>query len=141
MPGFADRPSRESCDRTRSEDRSSSLLCRIFFAEPVPTSVGKSSGQLCAAAVRITVLAAVGIATTACANEPLNGGTPRFGAPMMLLNSQAAAAEAPNAASPTAAMPPADPTHKSLAAKVLASRALETVTGLKTDPARLSEHD
>lgn len=98
-------------------------------------SVGQNQ-RSCALAARAAMLAAVALGTTACANEPLNGGTPRFAAPMMLLNSQAVAAEAP-----MAAIPPADLSHKSLAAKVLASRALETVTGLQTDPARLSEHD
>ena len=101
-------------------------------------SVSNGAVSVAANALRTGFLAAVALGTTACANEPLSQGTPRFAAPMMLLSSQPAnAAEAP--AQP--AVPAQDLAHKSLAAKVLASRALETVTGLRTDPARLSEHD
>jgi hypothetical protein len=85
--------------------------------------------------IRATLFAAIACSLGACANEPLNGGQPNF-APMMNLTSPAAAAE-------VAPVPGHidDLSKKSLAAKVLASRALESVTGLKTDPARLSEHD
>ena len=92
---------------------------------------------VCSIAIRGTILAAVALGTASCANEPLNSGTPRFASPMMLLNSPAAAAEALAPSGERSS----DLSHKSLAAKVLASRALESVTGLKTDPARLSEHD
>ena len=85
----------------------------------------------------VIVLAGIACSLGACANEPLNGGQPRF-APRMNLTTPAAAAEAPPVQSTT---PSNDLSKKSLAAKVLASRALESVTGLKTDPARLSEHD
>ena len=86
--------------------------------------------------VRAAILSAVAVATCACANEPLAGSTI---APMMMLGPPATvAAEVKMAAAPTA---DDDISKKSLAAKVLASRALEAVTGLKTDPARLSEHD
>lgn len=98
-----------------------------------------SSGSVGAVLTRSALLAVVALGTTACANEPLNGGTTRFAEPMRLLNSGAMAAEAPAAA--FVATTGDEIAHKSLAAKVLASRALETVTGLKTDPARLSEHD
>ncbi len=98
-----------------------------------------SFGSAWAVPTRFALLALVALATTACANEPLAGGTPHFAEPMRLLNSGALAAEAPVA--PSAGTSGDDMPHKSLAAKVLAGRALETVTGLKTDPARLSEHD
>jgi len=62
-----------------------------------------------------------GIAAGASAGDTLSAGS--------------LAANAPDAFAPE------NLAHKSLAAKVLAARALETVTGLKTDPARLSEHD
>jgi len=96
----------------------------------------------CGALVRVSLMSAVAVSTSACANLQLDGGTPRFASPMNLINTPANAADAPKVAdvdAPTGAA--ADPAHKSMAAKVLASRALETVTGLKTDPARLSEHD
>ena len=88
--------------------------------------------------IRIALISGVALSVTACANEPNRG--PRAFGPMMMLKAPAAsAAEAPPIAEPV------DPMHelskKSLAAKVLTSRALETVTGLAIDPARLSEHD
>jgi hypothetical protein len=86
--------------------------------------------------IRATAVAGLALSVTACANEPVNG---RGLGPMMMLNAPANAAEAAPAAEPS------DPLHdlskKSLAAKVLTSRALETVTGMAIDPARLSEHD
>lgn len=86
--------------------------------------------------IRAVLIAGVALSVTACANEPVGG---RSLGPMMMLNGPAAVAEA----SPAADKP--DPFHelskKSLAAKVLTSRALETVTGMAIDPARLSEHD
>ena len=96
-------------------------------------------GLQCATALRrsssIVCVAAAGLA--GCANEPV-GRNVSF-ASMMMLSAPATAAELPAVAEP------ADPfhelSHKSLAAKVLASRALETVTGLPIDPARFSEHD
>lgn len=97
-----------------------------------------SSSSVRAVLTRSALLAVVALGTTACANEPLSGGVPQFSQPMRLLNSGALAAEAPAVGQPASAD---DVAHKSLAAKVLAARALETVTGLKTDPARLSEHD
>ena len=101
-------------------------------------SVSNGAATLGANVLRTGVLAALALSVTGCANEPLNAGTPRFASPMMMLSAQSA-----NAAEAVAPVtdPPANLSHKSLAAKVLASRALETVTGLKTDPARLSEHD
>ena len=88
--------------------------------------------------IRVALISAVVLSVTACANEPVHG--PRAFGPMMMLNAPSASAAQ---AAPLAE--PADPmhelSHKSLAAKVLTSRALETVTGLAIDPARLSEHD
>jgi hypothetical protein len=85
--------------------------------------------------IRVALISGVALSVTACANEPIRG--PHGFAPMMMLN--APAAEAAQLTEPV------DPMHelskKSLAAKVLTSRALETVTGLAIDPARLSEHD
>jgi len=89
----------------------------------------------------MAVLALVALATSACANQPLNGGTPQFTTPMHLMNTEGSAAEVPVVSVPAAEVGLPDVSHKSLAAKVLASRALESVTGLTTDPARLSEHD
>lgn len=88
--------------------------------------------------LRAAMIAGAALGLTACASEPVRG--PAGFIPMMMLSAQpASAAVAPMA------MEPADPLHelsrKSLAAKVLASRALESVTGLPIDPARLSEHD
>jgi len=99
-------------------------------------------------------LIVAGVGMSGCANEPKLA--PSL-APMMI-GGPAAAATAPvsltgmsaNASAldtlPTGHLAPDEfapenLAHKSLAAKVLAARALETVTGLKTDPARLSEHD
>ena len=86
--------------------------------------------------VRASMLSALTLGVGACANDPTVKAA-GF-APLMMIG---AATPAEAAAVPR----PADPIHelsrKSLAAKVLASRALESVTGLKTDPARLSEHD
>lgn len=92
----------------------------------------------CATAVRrSSLIVCVAAGLTGCANEPA-GRNVSF-APLMMLSGPATAAELPAVAEP------ADPfhelSHKSLAAKVLASRALETVTGLPIDPARFSEHD
>ena len=88
--------------------------------------------------IRVALISGVALSVTACANEPNRG--PRAFGPMMLLNAPAA-----NAAETATLAEPVDPMHelsrKSLAAKVLTSRALETVTGLAIDPARLSEHD
>jgi hypothetical protein len=55
----------------------------------------------------------------------------------------AAASIEPQAESPApvGADPLVSISRKSLASKVLTSRALEQVTGLSVDPARLSEHD
>ncbi len=89
---------------------------------------------------RIPALVALVAAMTlgACANEPMSGRTGFVPASMLRGPDPVSSAAEPVTA-------PADPVHelsrKSLAAKVLASRALEAVTGLKTDPARLSEHD
>ena len=90
-----------------------------------------------ALALRAAFVACAALSTAGCANEPVGG--PASFSPMMLLNAPANAAEAsqPEAAPPV----PDDLSRKSLAAKVLAARALESVTGLTTDPARLSEHD
>jgi hypothetical protein len=86
--------------------------------------------------IRVAMISAVAMGLTACASEPVHG--PHGFGPMMMLN-------APSAPVSTASDEPASPmqelSHKSLAAKVLTSRALETVTGLAIDPARLSEHD
>lgn len=86
---------------------------------------------------RAALLSCVALSVTACANEPVGS---RGFAPMMMVGG--AKAEAPAVA---AAPEPTDPFHelskKSLAAKVLTSRALENVTGMAIDPARLSEHD
>ncbi len=85
--------------------------------------------------IRVALISSVALGLTACANEPNHG--PRTFGPMMMLNAPA------TQSAPLAE--PVDPMHelskKSLAAKVLTSRALETVTGLAIDPARLSEHD
>ena len=95
-----------------------------------------SGGSVCHSnMIRAVIVAGLACSAGACANEPLNGGQPSF-VPRMNLTTPAAAAEAPPAATPSD-----DLSKKSFAAKVLASRALESVTGLKTDPARLSEHD
>jgi hypothetical protein len=90
--------------------------------------------------IRPLVIVCMAGALGACAGEPISG--PRL-APMML---GATAAEASGISSPSAEAAPAAEAvphlpRTSLAAKVLGSRALERVTGLKTDPARLSEHD
>ena len=95
-------------------------------------------GLQCATALRRpSLIVCIAAGLTGCANEPV-GRTISF-APMMMLSAPATAAELPAVAEP------ADPfhelSHKSLAAKVLASRALEAVTGLPIDPARFSEHD
>jgi hypothetical protein len=94
------------------------------------------------AAVRAGLCAGLALAISGCANEP---ATHRASfAPMMMLSSAAMAPEtfAGQVTADTDAVAPIrNVTHKSLAAKVLASRALETVTGLAIDPARLSEHD
>ena len=86
--------------------------------------------------VRAALLSAVASVTSACANEPLAGSSI---APMMMLGAPVIVAE--DAKTGTFPTSDDDISRKSLAAKVLASRALESVTGLKTDPARLSEHD
>ena len=87
-------------------------------------------------ALRLTLVTAAALGTTACANEPTTGSF----APMMMVNAPARTADATPAVS-VAQAPSDDLSRKSFAAKVLASRALESVTGLKADPARLSEHD
>lgn len=87
--------------------------------------------------IRAALVCGVATSVTACANEPVNGSR-SFG-PMMMLNAPAQAAEA--APVPEKPDPLHELTKKSLAAKVLTSRALETVTGMAIDPARLSEHD
>lgn len=88
------------------------------------------------AMARAGLIATVAMNVAGCANET-TVRTASF-APVMMAG---AATPAEAAVAPL----PADPIHelsrKSLAAKVLASRALESVTGLKADPARLSEHD
>jgi hypothetical protein len=88
--------------------------------------------------IRVALISGVALSVTACANEPIHG--PRAFGPMMMLNAPSA-----SAAELVPLAEPVDPMHelskKSLAAKVLTSRALETVTGLAIDPARLSEHD
>ena len=91
-----------------------------------------------APAVRIALIFGLSTGLTACANEPSRG--PATFAPMMMVQGPSVAVvETASSAEPS------DPLHeltrKSLAAKVLASRALETVTGLPIDPARFSEHD
>lgn len=88
------------------------------------------------AMLRVSVIAAMTLGAGACANDP-SGKTAGF-APVMMIG---AATPVEAATLPKAADPIHELSRKSLAAKVLASRALETVTGLKTDPARLSEHD
>lgn len=102
------------------------------------------------------IVAVVGM--SGCANEPklapslapmmIGGPAAAATAPVSLTGSLtgiAAAASAPDTLPPGNLAPdafaPENLARKSLAAKVLAARALETVTGLKTDPARLSEHD
>jgi hypothetical protein len=92
-------------------------------------------------ATAAAILVCLGASLGGCASEPVLKGA-SF-APAMMLSGPATLAPAAetNALDHT----PADPMHelsrKSMAAKVLASRALESVTGLKADPARLSEHD
>lgn len=84
-------------------------------------------------AFRSACILGVGIASAGCASEPkLGAGLP----PMMLVGAPAATTE-------LAKGDPAqdDIVRKSMAAKVLAARALELVTGAKPDPARLSELD
>ncbi len=87
------------------------------------------------------------VALGGCASETPLTSTASFVPAMMLRGPQTVDAPDPVTAHAKASAPAnaADPLYdlsrKSLAAKVLASRALETVTGLKTDPARLSEHD
>ncbi len=97
---------------------------RVFLSLGAPT-------------LRSMLVAASAVSLGACANEPVVGAS-AF-APIMMAGAKTAQA------TEIRAVAPADPIHelsrKSLAAKVLASRALENVTGLKTDPARLSEHD
>lgn len=91
--------------------------------------------------LRSTLVAAAAVATSGCANETVGRG----GAGQMMMlsggpankNMASVAAETGSVTSTIAD----DISRKSFAAKVLASRALESVTGLKTDPARLSEHD
>lgn len=85
-------------------------------------------------AFRLACILGVGIASAGCASEPkLGAGL----SPMMLAGAPAA----------TTARATGDPSQdddlarKSMAAKVLAARALELVTGAKPDPARLSELD
>jgi hypothetical protein len=89
-------------------------------------------------ALRASLALAAGFGTSACANEPIKGAA--LGS-MMMLNGTAQAAPAPVMAPQPEAASNDDLSRKSFAAKVLASRALESVTGLKADPARLSEHD
>ena len=95
--------------------------------------------------IRAALISGVALSVTACANEPMSG--PRSLGPIMMLNGPATeAAPLAEPADPKLADPKlADPMHelsrKSMAAKVLASRALSTVTGVAIDPARLSEHD
>lgn len=89
--------------------------------------------------LRITLVAGVAVGLTACANEPT---LPRPGLPpLMLLGAQHSVASEPAEATTSTLSPVMDLARKSMAAKVLSARALEIVTGLKTDPARLSEHD
>ena len=89
-------------------------------------------------ALRVSLVLGAAVATSACANEPINGAA--LGS-MMMLNGPAQAIPAPAASSHPEATANDDLSRKSLAAKVLASRALESVTGMKADPSRLSEHD
>jgi len=84
--------------------------------------------------IRAALICGTALSVTACANEPIHG--PRTFGPMMMLNAPAEAAIAPEKPDPIHEL-----SKKSLAAKVLTSRALETVTGMAIDPARLSEHD
>ena len=100
-------------------------------------SMVRSTGST-VSVVRAALFAGAVLATAGCANEPLRG--PTTFTPIMVLSAVSAnAAEAEPASADLT--PINDISKKSLAAKVLASRALESVTGLKTDPARLSEHD
>lgn len=89
---------------------------------------------------RTLVTAACAIAVSGCANEPKLAPSLN---PMMMVGGPAAAATAStdDLGHGSHTVPPDSLAHKSQAAKVLAARALEIVTGLKTDPARLSEHD
>jgi hypothetical protein len=90
--------------------------------------------------LRSSLIAAAALTTSGCANETVGrGGVGQ----MMMLSGPATttlASASAEAGSGTAAIAD-DISRKSFAAKVLASRALESVTGLKADPARLSEHD
>lgn len=90
-----------------------------------------------ATVVRAVMLMGVAVGVTACASEPVT--TQGSFGPIMMLHGPSASASA--TVETAAADPLQDLTKKSLAAKVLTSRALETVTGLQIDPARLSEHD
>lgn len=113
--------------------------------------------------LRVALLTGVAFGVSACANEP---SITHVGfAPMMMVAGPAAAhrIEPSSASSPSltgagqvaVTATEADPSRrtallgasaydiskKSMAAKVLAARALENVTGIKPDPARFSEHD
>lgn len=92
--------------------------------------------------LRATLVAGVAAGVSACANEPQ---LPRAALPPMMLMGGPATQVAmqPDAVqTPRAdAVASLDVGRKSMAAKVLTARALEIVTGLKPDPARLSEHD
>jgi hypothetical protein len=90
--------------------------------------------------IRSVAIAGLACTLAGCANEGLT--KPSSLTPMMLGASPAAAASAePPRAPASQADPMLNLSRKSLAAKVLTSRALEQVTGLSVDPARLSEHD
>ena len=95
-------------------------------------------------ALRIGVVLGVGACGLAgCAVEPLAPRQQAMG--LMRLQAPAEPIAASSDATPGEVFEshPGDRhlAHKSMAAKVLASRALANVTGLPIDPARLSEHD
>lgn len=87
--------------------------------------------------LRAALIAGVAFGLSACANEVKLH--PSALAPMMMGGPAVAAPTVVAAVTETSG--DRDVTRKSMAAKVLTARALEIVTGLKPDPARLSEHD
>lgn len=105
------------------------------------------------AMLRLAVVASAAVGVSACAGD-VSLTPPKSLAPMMMVGgpelgigqpaslSQSSLSQTslPQGAT-TADDQPLQLARKSLAAKVLTARALETVTGLKPDPARLSEHD
>jgi len=98
--------------------------------------------------LRLAVVASAALGVSACAGD-VSLTPPKSLAPMMMVGGPELGVGQPTPLSQTTLSPaattaddqPLQLARKSLAAKVLTARALETVTGLKPDPARLSEHD